>query len=158
MRSVHVVGIQLEMPTNRPVLMLRDPMSDKFLPLWIGTAEATAISLALDGVEPDRPLTHDLLANTITELGHELLSVSIVSLIDDVFYAQLNLENGVDISARPSDAVALAIRIGVPIYVADEVIDEAGVDIEETSEPADENDDLAEFRAFLDEVNPEDFS
>ena len=161
MRAVHVVGIQLELPTNRPVLMLRDSASDKYLPLWIGTAEATAISLALEGIEPDRPLTHDLLANVICELGVQLKSVAIVELIEDVYYAELNLSNGVDVSARPSDAVALAVRLDIPIYVAESVLEEAGVDIDETTESEDDgpaSEDLEQFRAFLEEVNPEDFS
>jgi bifunctional DNase/RNase len=167
-RQVDVVGVRLELPSNQPVLILRDQQATRYLPLWIGTAEATAISLALDGVEPPRPLTHDLLANVINELGGQVTSVSVSELVEGTFYATINFLNHDSISARPSDAVALAIRNKVPVFVAQEVMDFAGMDLatDDDFEPIEDGltdsdmsqEELDKFRAFLDDIQPEDFS
>jgi len=138
------------------------------LPLWIGTAEATAISLALEGVEAPRPLTHDLLANVIGSLGGQVTSVTVSELVEGTFYATINFLNHDSISARPSDAVALAVRNKVPVFVAQEVMDFAGMDlgIDDDFE-SDESglvdsdmsqEELEKFRAFLDDIQPDDFS
>lgn len=158
MIEVEVVGIRVELPANQPVLVLRDRNSDRYLPLWIGNSEATAISLALDGVTPPRPLTHDLLVHVIDHLDDQVMSASITELIDGVYYAQIDFANHDAVSARPSDAVAVAIRCGVPIFVSQEVFDEAGMDIVDNEEVEDSEDEVEKFRAFLDEINPEDFS
>lgn len=158
MIEVEVVGIRVELPANQPVLVLRDLNSDRYLPLWIGNSEATAISLALDGVTPPRPLTHDLLVQVIDHLDDQVMSASITELIDGVYFAQIDFANHDAVSARPSDAVAVAIRCGVPIYVSQEVFDEAGMDIVDNEEVEDSEEEVEKFRAFLDEINPEDFS
>ena len=168
MRQVDVVGVRLELPSNQPVLILRDQQATRYLPLWIGTAEATAISLALDGVEPPRPLTHDLLTNVISQLGGQITSVTVSELVEGTFYATINFLNHDSISARPSDAVALAIRNQVPVFVAQEVMDFAGMDlaIDDDFEPNEggftdsdmSQEELEKFRAFLDDIQPEDFS
>ena len=168
MRQVDVVGVRLELPSNQPVLILRDQQATRYLPLWIGTAEATAISLALEGVEPPRPLTHDLLANVIEQLGGQVTSVTVSELVEGTFYATINFLNHDSISARPSDAVALAIRNQVPVFVAQEVMDFAGMDLAigddleagETGfgESEMSQEELDKFRAFLDDIQPEDFS
>lgn len=159
MIEVEVVGIRLELPANQPVLVLRDLDNSRYLPLWIGTSEATAISLALEEVLPPRPLTHDLLVEVIEHLGDQVLSAAITELVDGVYYAQLEFANHGVVSARPSDAVAVAIRCGVPIFVAAEVLDEAGMDVVADDDLAEDPDEeLEKFRAFLDEINPEDFS
>ena len=167
-RQVDVVGVRLELPSNQPVLILRDQQATRYLPLWIGTAEATAISLALEGVEPPRPLTHDLLANVIDQLGGQVTSVTVNELIEGTFFATINFLNHDSISARPSDAVALAIRNQVPVFVEQEVMDFAGMDLAidddfDNGEAsfADGNmsqEELDKFRAFLDEIKPDDFS
>ena len=167
-RQVDVVGVRLELPSNQPVLILRDQQAARYLPLWIGTAEATAISLALEGVDPPRPLTHDLLANVIDHLGGQVTSVSVSELVDGTFYATINFLNHDSISARPSDAVALAVRNGVPVFVAQDVMDFAGMDlaIDDDFEPGDagfgetdmSQEELDNFRAFLDDIQPDDFS
>ena len=163
-RQVDVVGVRLELPSNQPVLILRDQLAARDLPLWIGTAEATAISLALDGVIPVRPLTHDLLAAAITQLGGQVTSVSISELVEGTFYATINFLNHDSMSARPSDAVALAVRSDIPVFVAQDVMDFAGMDLAEDDDLAtDASEDLSEaeldeFRAFLDDIQPEDFS
>lgn len=158
MVEVEVIGIRLELPANQPVLVLRDLAGDRYLPLWIGTSEATAISLALEGVTPPRPLTHDLLVNLVEHLDDHVLSTSITELVDGTYFAQIDFANHSAISARPSDAIAVAIRCGVPIYVAQDVIDEAGMDVVADEEIENTDEELEKFRAFLDEINPEDFS
>ena len=168
MRQVDVVGVRLELPSNQPVLILRDQQATRYLPLWIGTAEATAISLALEGVDPPRPLTHDLLSNVINQLGGQVTSVTVSELIEGTFYATINFLNHDSISARPSDAVALAIRNQVPVFVAQEVMDFAGMDlaIDDDYEPEEigfsaedmSQEELDKFRAFLDDIQPDDFS
>ena len=158
MIEVEVVGIRVELPANQPVLVLRDLNGDRYLPLWIGNSEATAISLALDGVTPPRPLTHDLLVQVIDHLDDQVMSASITELIDGVYFAQIDFANHDAVSARPSDAVAVAIRCGVPIYVSQEVFDEAGMDIVDNEEVEDSEEEVEKFRAFLDEISPEDFS
>ena len=158
MIEVEVVGIRVELPANQPVLVLRDLNGDRYLPLWIGNSEATAISLALDGVTPPRPLTHDLLVQVIDHLDDQVMSASITELIDGVYFAQIDFANHDAVSARPSDAVAVAIRCSVPIFVSQEVFDEAGMDIVDNDEVEDSEEEVEKFRAFLDEINPEDFS
>lgn len=163
MIEVEVVGIRLEVPSNQPVLILRDMTRPRYLPLWIGTAEATAISLALEGVVPQRPLTHDLLADVVDSLGATLTSVTINQFVNGVFMAILQFANHDSISSRPSDAVALAIRLDVPVFVDPEVMDEAALEMDEDvtddgEEVIDPQVELDKFRAFLDEINPEDFS
>jgi len=167
-RQVDVVGVRLELPSNQPVLILRDQQATRYLPLWIGTAEATAISLAIEGVEPPRPLTHDLLANVIVQLGGQLSSVTVSELVEGTFYATIDFLNHDSISARPSDAVALAVRSQIPVFVAQEVMDFAGMDLAvdddfENGESGFADDDMSQeeldkFRAFLDEIEPDDFS
>jgi hypothetical protein len=167
-RQVDVVGVRLELPSNQPVLILRDQQATRYLPLWIGTAEATAISLALEGVEPQRPLTHDLLAATIVQLGGQVTSVTVSELIEGTFFATINFLNHDSISARPSDAVALAVRNKVPVFFAQDVMDFAGMDLAldddfvaddaSFNETEMSQEDLDKFRAFLDEIQPEDFS
>lgn len=160
MITVQVVGIRLEIPSNQPVLILRDEQNARYLPLWIGPAEATAISIALDGIKSPRPLTHDLLKSVITNFGDKVQSVSVNELIDGTFFATINFMSHEAVSARPSDAIALALRCEVPILVSNEVLDEAGLPIEdqEEFEQTNSQDELEAFRAFLDDISPEDFS
>ncbi|MEI6108738.1 MAG: bifunctional nuclease family protein [Actinomycetes bacterium] len=159
MRQVDVVGIRLELPSNQPVLILRDQESPRYLPLWIGVAEATAITLAIDGVAPSRPLTHDLIQNLIIHLDERVISVVIGELVEGTYYATINFANHDAISARPSDAVALAVRAGVPVFVDNDVMDFAGMDLAEGEDNVtDSQEELEAFRAFLDEIQPDDFS
>jgi uncharacterized protein len=149
------VGVRVEMPSNQPIVLLRDAQSERFLPIWIGAVEATAIAFAQQGVQPERPLTHDLLRDVIAALGRSLTRVDIVDLRDGIFFAELVFDNAVTVSARPSDAIALALRTGSPVFAAEHVLDEAGIEM-----PAEEEEAEAEveaFREFLDQVTPEDF-
>ena len=164
MAQVEVVGVRIEFPSNQPVLILREINSPRFLPLWIGVPEASSISLSLDEVEVPRPMTHDLLVDVIANFQDALTAVTITELQDGIFYALLQFANHDPVSARPSDAVALALRVGAPIFVADEVMDIAGQFItedegEDGEDVADDQDsELAQFREFLDQIRPEDFS
>lgn len=152
-----MLGVRVEMPTNQPIVLLRERDGDRYLPIWIGAAEATAIAYAQQGVVPPRPLTHDLLRNVIDELGHTLTRVRIVALKDGVFHAVLDLDGGAqaggtDIESRSSDAIALALRAGAEIVAEDDLLDEAGIEMTQT-----EDDEVEKFKAFLDHVSADDF-
>jgi bifunctional DNase/RNase len=156
MKRVEVLGVRVEMPSNQPIVLLREVDGERYLPIWIGATEATAIAYVQQGVVPPRPLTHDLLKDVIGGVGRTLAEVRITRLAEGVFYAELDLGDGAVVSARPSDAIALALRTSSPIEVADEVLDEAGVLIPEEG-GGDEEDEVEKFREFLDQVTPEDF-
>ena len=111
-REVEVVGVRVEMPSNQPIVLLREVSGERYLPIWIGAVEATAIAFAQQGVVPPRPLTHDLLKDVIDPTGNELTEVRITEIKDGVFYAILVFGSGVEVSARPSDSIALALRTG----------------------------------------------
>jgi len=155
-RAVDVVGVRVEMPSNQPIVLLRDSESDRFLPIWIGAVEATAIAFAQQGVTPERPLTHDLLRDVLAALGRTLTRVDIVDLRDGIFYAELVFDNGVTVSARPSDAIALALRTGSPLFADERVLDEAGIEMPAEQEEEAEA-EVEAFREFLDHVTPDDF-
>jgi bifunctional DNase/RNase len=150
--ELDVVGVRVEMPSNQPIVLLKETGGDRYLPIWIGAVEATAIAFAQQGVVPTRPLTHDLLRDILDAVGQRLTEVRITALRDGVFYADLIFASGVEVSARPSDAIALALRTGSPIYGAGEVLDEAGIAI-----PDEQEDEVEKFREFLDQISPEDF-
>ncbi|MGV1036328.1 MAG: bifunctional nuclease family protein [Candidatus Nanopelagicales bacterium] len=152
MIEVEVVGVRVEMPANQPVLLLREVQGARFLPIWIGAVEATAIAFAQQGVEAPRPLTHDLIKDLLDAFDHELVTVEISNLDEGVFYANLNFSDGSTVSARPSDAIALALRTGAKTVVDEQVMDTAGVDA-----PEEEEEEVEAFREFLDTVSPEDF-
>ena len=154
-----VVGVRVELPSNQPIVLLKEATGDRYLPIWIGAVEATAIALAQQGVVPARPLTHDLLKDVLDSLGAQLTAVTITDLRDGIYFADLQFANGVSVSARPSDAIALAIRAGTTIYAEETVLAEAGVSIPEEGEAETEADvEMVErFREFLDQVSPEDF-
>ena len=151
-----LVGVRIELPTNTPILLLKEMSGTRYLPIWIGANEATAIALALEGVEPPRPLTHDLLKLVTESLGAKVDRVVVTNLEDGTFFADLVLtRNGeeVTVSSRPSDAIALAARAEAPLFAAIEVIDEAGVEIQLDGQ----EEEIERFREFLDDVVPEDF-
>jgi bifunctional DNase/RNase len=151
-REVDVIGVRVEMPSNQPIVLLREVAGDRYLPIWIGAVEATAIAFAQQGVVPPRPLTHDLLKDVISGTGNELSEVRITEVRDGVFYAVLVFGSGVEVSARPSDSIALALRTGTKIVCAEDVLDEAGLEV-----PAEQEDEVEKFREFLDHVTPDDF-
>jgi bifunctional DNase/RNase len=140
------------MPSSQPIVLLRETGGDRYLPIWIGAVEATSIAFAQQGVLPPRPLTHDLLKDLLLAVGSNLEQVEISEIKDGVFYATLKLANGVELSARPSDAIALALRTGSPIFGGEALLDEVGIEIADQSD-----DEVEKFREFLDQIEPEDF-
>ena len=150
MKELEVLGVRVEMPTNHPIVLLRERDGDRYLPIWIGAAEATAIAYAQQGIEPPR----HLMKNLIEGLGHKLTEVRIVELKDGVFHASLVLDGTTEISSRSSDAIALALRTGTTIVAGESLLEEAGVAM---SGESDKDDEVERFREFLDHVSAEDF-
>jgi bifunctional DNase/RNase len=154
--AMNVVGVRVELPSNQPIVLLRETGGTRYLPIWIGANEATAIATALEGVQPPRPLTHDLMRSVIDAVGALATKVVITEMRDSIFFADLALDvdgDEVQVSSRPSDAIALAVRTGTPIFASPGVLDEAAVHFEEE----DEEDEVARFREFLEEATVEDF-
>ena len=131
MREVDVIGVRVEMPSNQPIVLLREVAGDRYLPIWIGAVEATAIAFAQQGVVPPRPLTHDLIKDLLVATGNDLSEVRITEMKDGVFYAVLVFGSGVEVSARPSDSIALALRTGSKIVCADDVLEATGNELSE---------------------------
>jgi bifunctional DNase/RNase len=167
MIPMEVVGVRVEMPSNQPIVLLREIDGIRFLPIWVGAVEATAIAFAQQGLEPPRPLTHDLMAQLFEKFDATLVAVHINELRDGVFYSTLqmrdSLANLVQLSARPSDAVALALRTQSNILASADLLDSAGIEIPEGAvvddgEGGDQTVELEAFREFLEGINPEDFA
>jgi bifunctional DNase/RNase len=166
MVEVVLRAVRVDVGSATPLLLLEEVGGSRVLPIFIGAPEATAIAYALQGVSTPRPMSHDLLSDVITTLGAKLFAVEIVDLIDNTFYANLRLirdDREILVSARPSDAVALALRVGAPLLVADDLMNAEGqyLDLEgeepEEQSAVDEDSLLSELRDFLDSVKPEDF-
>ena len=149
---MEVVGVRVEMPSNSPIVLLKETQGDRYLPIWIGAVEATAIAFAQQGMVSPRPLTHDLFLDTVKALGRRLTEVRITSLQAGTFFGELVFDGGVTVQARPSDGIALALRCGAKIFASAEVLDEASIVM-----PEDQEDEVERFREFLDQVSPEDF-
>ena len=163
MLQVRIAGLTLDATTEQPVLLL-SPVSDgaepqdgrRALPIWIGSPEATAILLSIQGIEAPRPMTHDLMKSAIEATGFTLIRIEITRLEGGTFYAALVLlgdEGEINVDARPSDSVALALRFGCPMFVSSIVFEEAAVEVTEV----DEDDEVEQFRAFLEDLDPSDF-
>src|SRR4029079_17289127 len=138
-KELSIESIRLSLMNYQRVVILREKDSDRYLPIWIGAAEADAIALRLQDVSVARPLTHDLLRNLIEQLGGRVAYIVVNDLANDTFFARIVLDvNGetMEVDSRPSDAIALAVRTEVPIYVEDSVLDKAGVVLEEDNQPA----------------------
>ena len=149
---VEVMGVRVEMPSNHPIVLLKELDGARYLPIWLGAVEATAIAFAQQEVIPPRPLTHDLFKDVLGQLGAKLNTVYLTEIKDGIFYAQLNFQDGPAVSARPSDAIALALRIGAPILASEQLLADAGIEIPDQAE-----DEVERFKEFLDQIKPEDF-
>ena len=149
---VEVIGVRVEMPSNQPIVLVREIGGIRYLPIWVGAVEASAIAFAQQGVLPPRPMTHDLLKTVIETLGGALSSVHLTEVRDGIFYSELHFVGGSSISARPSDALAVALRSGAPIFASTRLIESAGIEIPDAAE-----DEVEKFREFLDGINPDDF-
>lgn len=149
-----------ERPARTPVVILRETSGRRrLLPIFIGTPEAQAIALSMQNIETPRPMTHDLMKNLLDEVGAEVSRITVTALRDGTFYAEIALSAAGEVhmvSSRPSDAIALAVRIGSPIFAEEEVLDEAGRVEQPDEEQAEQM--VEEFREFIDHVNPEDFA
>src|SRR6266568_8421185 len=156
MIEMSLVGVRVELPTNQPIVLLKEQEGERFLPIWIGAMEATAIAFALQGIVTARPMTHDLLKNVLEELTVRIDRIVITELRDGTFYAVIQMQrNGTsyEVSSRPSDAIALAVRVNVPIFANEDVLSEASIIIKDEEEQ-----EVEKFREFLDQVTPEDFA
>jgi uncharacterized protein len=170
MIEVVLRAVRVDVGSSTPLLLLEEVGGERVLPIFIGAPEAAAIAYALQGVESPRPMSHDLLGHVISALGAQVFSVEITELVDNTFFANLRLVRSGDeivVSSRPSDAVALALRVGAPILVSDDLMategkvmqlayDEDDEEYVELDTP-NEADLVAQLREFLDQVRPEDF-
>lgn len=150
--QLEVVGVRIELPANQPILLLKEAAQPRFLPIWIGSSEANAIGIALRGLTPPRPLSHNLMLDIMETYGDKLERVVITGADSHTYYAELRTEQGHRISARPSDAVAMALADECPVYTTTELLGQAGIEGPDTDE-----EEVAQFREFLDHVSPEDF-
>jgi uncharacterized protein len=174
MVEVRLRAVRVDLQSNTPVLLLQESEGlGRTLPIFIGAPEATAIAFALQGMDTPRPMTHDLIRDLLGALDADVLRVVVTELRSSTYYADIVLMHGgreVPVSSRPSDAVAVAVRTGAPLYVADDLMDAEGVMLA-VDEEEDEDDDeesteaegnpeeiVGEFRSFLDSIRPEDFS
>ena len=170
MVEMHLAAVRVELPTNNPVVLLQEVEgAHRTLPIFIGAPEATAIAFALQGVVPPRPMTHDLMRDVLVALGATLERVVVTELRmgDDgrsgTYFAELHLRQGGEarvISSRPSDAIALAARLGTPIFAEDDLLDEAGVvlDTDDDDDGTPPEELVSQFRQFIEGIRPEDFS
>jgi bifunctional DNase/RNase len=156
MIELSLVGVRVELPTNQPIVLLKEADGHRYLPIWVGAVEATAIAFALQGIQTPRPMTHDLLRDILNETEVTVDRVLINELVDQTFFAVIRLHTAGDtkeVSSRPSDAIALAVRVNVPIFADEEVLDQAGIELRDEEES-----EVEKFREFLDQVTPEDFA
>ena len=159
MQEMVIYGVSFDMVGKQPIVLLKTVDGNKFLPIWIGHPEAASILMKLQGAGTPRPMTHDLLCDILGELDVKCTQVSVTELRENTFFASITLSVGgreLEIDSRPSDAIALAVRSGAPIYAAEEVISESAIEFEHDVE---ESEDVVEkFKEFLDQVSPEDFA
>ncbi|MGZ8566867.1 MAG: bifunctional nuclease family protein [Actinomycetota bacterium] len=156
MIEMELTGVRVELPTNQPIVLLRERGGERYLPIWIGAAEAAAIALCLQGVVTPRPMTHDLMKSILEDLAIQVQRIVVTELRESTFFATIELKQGTanyEISSRPSDAIALAVRTSTPIFASEQVLEEAAILI-----PGDEDEEVEKFREFLDNVTPEDFA
>lgn len=163
MVEVTIDSIRVSLMSQHRIVILKDVDSERFLPIWIGPSEAEAITVSLQQMEVARPLTHDLLRNVLEALGAEVIRVNITELKNDVFYARIVMRvNGqeMEIDSRPSDALALSVRVHVPVFVAEEVMEEAATTPEEELEvdegSEEDNERLEVFKDFVDGLDLDD--
>lgn len=169
MREMTLYGVSFEPIGKQPIVLLKTADDDRYLPIWIGHAEAAAILMRLQGATPPRPMTHDLLADVVSELQGEIVRVTVTELRENTFYARITIvQDGreLEIDSRPSDAIALAVRCDAQIFAADDVIEESSIEFQAEDEEqssvvtasslADLDPD--EFREFLETVTPEQFA
>ena len=159
MQEMVIYGVSFDMVGKQPIVLLKTTDGNTFLPIWIGHPEAAAILMKLQGANTPRPMTHDLVTDMLEKLDARVARITVTELQDNTFYALITVSvNGseIEIDSRPSDAIALAVRSGAPIFAAESVIEESGIEFEH--EDVNEDEVVEEFKRFLDDVKPEDFS
>src|SRR3989440_421777 len=159
MQEMVIYGVSFDMVGKQPIVLLKTREGNKFLPIWIGHPEAAAILMKLQGANTPRPMTHDLISDMLSELEVSCTRVAVTELRENTFYAAVTLQlNGreIEIDSRPSDALALAVRTGAPIFAAEDVITESAIEFEHEVE--DQEEVVEKFKDFLDNVTPEDFA
>jgi bifunctional DNase/RNase len=148
-------GVRIEIPSNKPILLLKEENGNRYLPIWIGPYEASAIALELSNIKTPRPMTHDLIINIINNLKISIDNIEITDIRDNTFYAIINLKNAdrkvVKVDSRPSDAIATAVRSKCDIYVKEHVLESGGLRIQSIDE------EVSKFKDFLNHIKPEDF-
>src|SRR3989338_2043232 len=158
MIEMFVTGIALDVRNNHPLVILNDSSKKRALPIWIGQAEAQAIARALEDFKPERPLTHDLMLNIITNCGYKIKHIEINDLNDNTYFSSLMLENAIGemvaVDSRPSDAIALSIRVDCPIFISKKVFADGTIPTELESE---EDEDTEAFKSFIQNVKASDF-
>ena len=160
MIELQLVGVRVELPTNQPIVLLKEREGERYLPIWIGAVEATAIALGMQGIETARPMTHDLMRDLLQGLGVTVHRIVITELREGTFYAEIQMSsNGdtVSVSSRPSDALALAVRMNLEIFANDDVIEEASIAVKDDQDEEEVQKEVQKFREFLEQVSPEDF-
>ncbi len=154
-----IYGVSFDMVGKQPIVLLKTADGNKFLPIWIGHPEAAAILMKLQGASTPRPMTHDLFTEMLGQLDAQVSRIAVTELRDNTFYATVTIAvdgSEIEVDSRPSDAIALAVRAEAPIFAADSVIEESAIEFEH--EDVNEEEVVEEFKKFLDEVKPEDFS
>jgi uncharacterized protein len=159
MQEMVIYGVSFDMVGKQPIVLLKTADGNKFLPIWIGHPEAAAILMKLQGAATPRPMTHDLFTDILSQLEARVVKIAVTELRENTFYAMITVAvdgTEIEIDSRPSDAIALAVRSDAPIYAAEAVIEESAIEFEQ--EDVDQEEVVEEFKKFLDEVKPEDFS
>jgi bifunctional DNase/RNase len=159
MQEMVIYGVSFDMVGKQPIVLLKTAEGNKFLPIWIGHPEAAAILMKLQGANTPRPMTHDLVTDMLEKLEARVIRIAVTELRENTFYAVVTVAvdgSEIEIDSRPSDAIALAVRSDAPIYADDSVIEESAIEFEH--EDVNEEEVVEEFKKFLDEVKPEDFS
>ena len=160
MQEMLIYGVSFDLVGKQPIVLLKTADGNKFLPIWIGHPEAAAILMKLQSQTVPRPMTHDLLSDMLEQLGAQVVRITVTELRENTFYALITVAvNGseIEIDSRPSDAIALAVRSDAPIFADDSVIEESAIEFEHEDD-VNEEQMVEEFKKFLDDVKPEDFS
>jgi len=159
MQEMVIYGVSFDLVGKQPIVLLKTADGNKFLPIWIGHPEAAAILMKLQDQSPQRPMTHDLFTDVLAQLEATVLRITVTELKESTFYATITLQqNGteLEIDSRPSDAIALAVRAGAPIFADETVIEESAIEFE--GEEVDEEKIVSDFKDFLEQVTPEEFA
>ena len=159
MHEMDIYGVSFDLVGKQPIVLLKTKEGNRYLPIWIGQPEAAAILMKLPGASTPRPMTHDLVTEILSQLDAHVVRITVTELRENTFFAQVTVQmdgTEFDVDSRPSDAIALAIRAEAPIFAADDVIEESAIEFE--GDDVNEEEMVAEFKRFLDDVSPEQFA